>query len=284
MRRKAAALLLCLLLCLSLGCEAFAEDSKNEYEPVKIYFDGLLSCRGYDTPDGIYMPLDALCTLAGIELKQEKDDENGVLHLYGRGLDISSAYGEDYISVNGRYLFSPGGLPLIDGRLCLYAESAAMMFSTRLEAGEDGKLNINTGRLQAIGGGMDYYYDAASVEDIFWMARIINSEAGKESLAGMLAVGQVVLNRVADERFPNSVFGVIFDRGGGVQFTPVEDATVYVQPEELSVIAACMCYEGYDIIGSSMYFVNPRTGDSSWFDANKEYFTSVGNHDFYVDR
>lgn len=44
----------------------------------------------------------------------------------------------------------------------------------------------------------------------FCMAQNIYFEAGNQSLAGKIAVSQVVLNRVVDRNFPDSVCGVIY--------------------------------------------------------------------------
>ena len=53
------------------------------------------------------------------------------------------------------------------------------------------------------------------------------------------------------------------------------------QPEEC-VIAAKLCLEGYDIVGGSLYFVNPDIGVSGWFRQTRTYVTSIGDHDFYA--
>ena len=54
----------------------------------------------------------------------------------------------------------------------------------------------------------DSFYGA---RDVYWLSHIINAEAGNQPMDGQIAVGNVVLNRVADERFPNSVKEVVFD-------------------------------------------------------------------------
>ena len=58
----------------------------------------------------------------------------------------------------------------------------------------------------------------ASAEDLELMACIIQCEAEGEPYAGKLAVGSVVMNRVASSSFPNTVMGVIYQSG---QFSPV---------------------------------------------------------------
>lgn len=58
----------------------------------------------------------------------------------------------------------------------------------------------------------------ASAEDLELLACIIQCEAEGEPYEGKLAVGSVVMNRVASSSFPNTVMGVIYQSG---QFSPV---------------------------------------------------------------
>lgn len=58
----------------------------------------------------------------------------------------------------------------------------------------------------------------SSAEDLELLACIIQCEADGEPYAGKLAVGSVVMNRVASSSFPNTVMGVIYQSG---QFSPV---------------------------------------------------------------
>ncbi len=58
-------------------------------------------------------------------------------------------------------------------------------------------------------------YDA---NDLAMLAAIIECEAGNQPYEGLIAVGSVVINRVRDSRFANSIAGVIFSPG---QFSPV---------------------------------------------------------------
>ncbi len=52
------------------------------------------------------------------------------------------------------------------------------------------------------------------------MSAIINCEAGGESYQGKLAVGIVVVNRMNSKAFPNTLRGVIYQKG---QFSPVRN-------------------------------------------------------------
>lgn len=55
------------------------------------------------------------------------------------------------------------------------------------------------------------------------MSAIIFCEAGAESYTGKLAVGIVVMNRMRSKKFPNTVKGVIYDKG---QFTPARSGAL----------------------------------------------------------
>ena len=119
-------------------------------------------------------------------------------------------------------------------------------------------------------------------QDVYWLSRIIYAESGNQPLAGQIGVGNVVLNRVDNSRFPDTVYEVIFDRTYGVQFSPVESGSIYAEPDEEAVVAAKLALEGYNTAGESLYFVNPDIGAGSWFASNLTYVTSIGDHDFYA--
>ena len=141
-----------------------------------------------------------------------------------------------------------------------------------------GSIDLDLTDVALLSDGETYY----NQQDVYWLSRIIYAESGNQSLAGQIAVGNVVLNRVADERFPDSVYGVIFDQSYGVQFSPVETGGIYAEPDEEAVVAAKLALEGYNTAGESLYFVNPSIGAGSWFAANLTYVTSIGDHDFYA--
>jgi N-acetylmuramoyl-L-alanine amidase len=118
-------------------------------------------------------------------------------------------------------------------------------------------------------------------DDLYWLARIIQAEAGGEPFEGKIAVGNVVLNRVRSAEFPSTVYGVIFDRKFGVQFTPTANGSIYCEPSLESVIAARICLEGYTLSDQALYFFNPRTAGSSWIAKHRPYAFRIGNHAFY---
>lgn len=119
-------------------------------------------------------------------------------------------------------------------------------------------------------------------DEVYWLSKIIHSEAGGESLIGQIAVGNVVLNRVASSDFPNTIYSVIFDRVGGVQFEPVINGSIHLAPTYSSVEAAKRALSGENAAGESLFFLNPAKAQNFWILKNRTFYTSIGNHDFYL--
>ena len=123
--------------------------------------------------------------------------------------------------------------------------------------------------------------DIYSYEDLYWLSRIISAEARGEPFIGQLAVGTVVINRTRSHYYPDTVYKVIFDRVGGVQFTPASTGSVYREPTESSVIAAKLCLEGFSLDPTILFFFNSSIAKGTWITSNREYTMTVCHHDFY---
>lgn len=118
-------------------------------------------------------------------------------------------------------------------------------------------------------------------EDLYWLSRIISAESRGESLRGQVAVGNVILNRVASGQFPDTIRDVIFDRKDAVQFEPVANGTIYSEPTAQSVLAARLALSGTSVVGNSLYFFNPSYSSGSWVRQNRPYHGTIGCHVFY---
>jgi len=288
--------LLSRFLCLCLACVllfglgspvAFAdgeEGAEEAAEPaitaVRVYVDGLLTARAYRCGGEALLPLETLCGLLGLDCTTEWDAESGVLRMSAHGFSLEADAGQAYFCVNGRYLYNPAGFRLIDGKACFPAEPAARIFTLDIRDADDGEsLELDTAEMAVLSGGVTYYSDTYGSEELFWLARIISAEAGHQSMDGLIGVGNVVLNRMKSEAYPDSIHDVIFD---GFQFEPVQDGHVYREPTEASVIAACLCLEGYNTAGESLYFIDPRYADDSWLRYNRTFVVTLGTHDFYA--
>ncbi len=99
--------------------------------------------------------------------------------------------------------------------------------------------------------------------DVYDLATIIDNEARNQPLAGKIGVGAVVMNRVENDRFPNSIREVILSPGQFAHLRYVE-----VLPESLQ--AAKVALKGYDPTGGAIYFYNPETSTSKWIFTRKK--------------
>ena len=137
----------------------------------------------------------------------------------------------------------------------------------------------------------DRYFQGAAVTspdaaynavDFYWLSRIISAESRGEPMEGQIAVGNVVLNRVASPDSPDTIYGVIFDDRWGGQFEPVRNGTAYNTPTQESVQAAIACLAGENTVGESLYFLAPELTDNHWTMENRPYVTTIGAHWFYL--
>ena len=123
---------------------------------------------------------------------------------------------------------------------------------------------------------------AYTEEDLYWLSRVISAESRGEPLLGQIAVGTVVLNRVASDAFPDTIREVVFDTNHAVQFEPVANGTIYQEPAASSVLAARLCLAGARAAGQSQYFYAPALSEGVWINANRPYYITIGCHRFFL--
>lgn len=126
-----------------------------------------------------------------------------------------------------------------------------------------------------------------SEEDYEALLRIVQAEAGNEDTKGKILVANVVLNRVVDERFPNSVYDVVFQRAGGkAQFSPIASGSYYkVVVTEDTREAVDRALAGEDYSEGALFFAARRYAGSSqmrWFDECLTKLFSYGGHEFFT--
>lgn len=117
-----------------------------------------------------------------------------------------------------------------------------------------------------------------NTSDVQLMARAINGEARGEPYEGQVAVGAVILNRVKDSRFPNSISGVIYQPGA---FTAVSDGQINVTISEGSTVykAAQDAINGWDPTSGCVYYFNPSTATNKWI-WSRPLVKTIGKHRF----
>jgi len=192
-------------------------------------------------------------------------------------MTVRASAGDCYIEAAGRYIGGKDVLS-IDGQLYVPVRSLAKAYNT-VVAWDDATRSVE---LTPFGGTIlpgEAFYDR---DEVYWLSRIIEAEAGGEPMAGKILVGNVILNRVASRDFPNTIYGVIFDRKWGVQFTPAATGTIYNTPSADSVVAAKLVLDDYTLSRLALYFLNPDLAENFWVPANRTFLVSVGGHDFYA--
>ena len=110
------------------------------------------------------------------------------------------------------------------------------------------------------------------------LARLINGEARGEPYKGQVAVGAVVMNRVKGSEFPDTISGVIYQKG---QFSCVTDGQFNKAIDEDSTVykAAQEALNGADPTNGCLFFYNPKTSKSKWLYTRQTVIT-IGSHRF----
>jgi spore germination cell wall hydrolase CwlJ-like protein len=114
---------------------------------------------------------------------------------------------------------------------------------------------------------------------LYCLTLAIYFEARGEPLTGQYLVGQVVLNRVASERYPDDVCGVVFQEG---QFSFTSRPSLRMEDIDAQRTAASIALDlllSYDAPSDVLYFYNPKLADPYW-SKTFEYAFQVGNHRF----
>ena len=127
-----------------------------------------------------------------------------------------------------------------------------------------------------------YRANGYTSDDVMWLSRIVHAESEGEPVNGQIAVANVVLNRVKNSEYPNTIYGVIFDHNYGVQFQPVANGTIYNKPSLKSVYAAKQAVNGENHAGESLYFLNEKIATNFWIVNNRKYYKTINNHSFYL--
>ncbi|MBQ1230214.1 MAG: cell wall hydrolase, partial [Clostridia bacterium] len=194
------------------------------------------------------------------------------------GLTMTVQQGAAYITSNGHVYYTVGKVLNRNGSLYVPIRPLARTFNVALTWNAARRcVELSTkDRLTPF-----VAWAAYNEDDVYWLSRIISAESRGEPLEGQIAVGNVVLNRVRSSAYPNTIYGVIFDRKHGMQFSPVSFGTIYNPPAASSVIAAKICLEGYTLSKDILFFMNPRLATSSWISKNRPYAFTIGSHDFY---
>ena len=162
----------------------------------------------------------------------------------------------------------------VDGVYGWQTESAVRSFQKKNGLTVDGIAGEKT--LQAMGIYSSGSTNSQNESQVTLLARVINGEARGEPYEGQVAVGAVILNRVQHPSFPNSISGVVYQKGA---FTAVDDGQINAEMYSSSMRAARDALNGWDPTGGAIYYYNPVTATNQWIRSRKIICT-IGKHVF----
>ncbi len=123
-------------------------------------------------------------------------------------------------------------------------------------------------------------------EETKMLEQIVESEATGEDIIGKILIANVIFNRMADDKFPDSVEKVIFQKDGDVyQFSPISDKRFWnVKITSDTKEAVQRAIDGEDYSEGAVYFMARRLARKSsikWFDNNLNWLFKHGGHEFF---
>ena len=104
------------------------------------------------------------------------------------------------------------------------------------------------------------------------------AEAG-DTLEGQKWVMRTIINRVQNERFPDSVYDVVYQKG---QFEVVSSGSYKkVEINENTHLALAAIESGWNETEGSLYWEATSNSDHSWHKKNLQYITTIEGNRYY---
>jgi len=295
MKKRVVNLLLAILTIVSLALPVYAVSTGGtETHRGSIYWNGVaVSGLEYEFINNVcYVTVGSFLSVVDPEAMVE--EENGTVTVSaatvtnvtdgaGSGeagvesetLTLTASAGISYVVANGRYLYVSGGVRLVKGSIAVPVRVLAKAFNLTVNY-EAATKSVLLGEQEGASAYLIPGYAFYNNDTLYWLAHIIHAESGNQLLEGMIGVANVVMNRVAHRSFPNTIYGVLFQRN---QFTPAYSGSIYRAPNERSYIAAKLAMDGANTVSGALFF--NRAGMSSYAARTKTYITTIGGHAFY---
>ena len=143
------------------------------------------------------------------------------------------------------------------------AEEAARQEAAKAKAAASSSSSVTSTQKESYG---------ASTDEVTLLAAIVEKEAGGSGYQGMLAVASVVMNRVRSSSYPDSIAGVIDQKGqftGGIAGL---SRIISRGPSSAAIRAAEAALAGEDIVGGMVSFRSTSTGHSGTVIGDNVFF------------
>lgn len=226
-------------------------------------------------PQAVVEEEGGVVTVTSARVEQIVDDEGNTADVVQETLSMTVSVQVPYIVVNGRYLYAKGSITTVNGSVAAPIRKLALAFNLDVDydAVEHAALLTHVQDRSAYIQSGDSYYDA---DELYWMSRLIYAESGNQPLDGMIAVGNVVMNRVNSPRYPNNIYDVLNQKN---QFVPPSSLSKRT-PNNQSVVAAKLVLDGAEVLPTALFF--NMKGLSSYASRTRPYVTTIGDHAFYA--
>ena len=225
----------------------------------------------------LYLPLRAFANAIG-DAKVSYSSSTKTATLSMQGLYLTATDGGFVTYANDRPLFSfSPNVVMSNGKMYIPASALTKALGVEITSQDNSAVTVS-GRYTPLTPASKFYRE----DEVYWLSKIISAESGGETLIGQIAVGDVIMNRVKSNLYPNTIYGVIFDKKYGVQFSPTLDGSIYRDPTYTATLAAKICLEGTSLSDNALFFLNPKTAESNWIIRSREYAYTIGGHDFYL--
>lgn len=287
-RKRTVHLIFSLVLVLILFCGSSmtalaAENVKAEVvEDITIMVDGKQAELGdtvRELDDRLFLPVVSLADTFGAKVDWDQDNEEVTIHTTeGNRIVLSNGVPVVYFN-ESRYRMDVA--PFIeDGRTYLPIRSLADLLRAAVKWNEDEQLvelisiPLEEDFIPAI---FKNEAEPFTEDDLMLLAKITQVESGYQSYEGQLAVANVILNRVKDSRFPDSIKEVIYS---GKQFPPAHNGLLDKSEPNASVLRAAKdALNGKNNVEDAVYFFNPKVSkDQFW--TSLTVITTIGVHSF----
>ena len=169
-----------------------------------------------------------------------------------------------------------------DGIFGERTQQAVLAFQRDQGLSADGIVGEKTlaalGLSSAGGGSGGGAYGGFSESDVQLLASIISAEARGEPYEGQVAVGAVIMNRIAHPSFPNTLSGVIYQEGA---FSCLYDGGINAAVADSAYQAAREAINGSDPTGGAIYYYNPAKTTNKWI-WSRQVVAVIGAHRFAI--
>ena len=141
-------------------------------------------------------------------------------------------------------------------------------------------------------GSIGYYAQQKVLEnqmdgnDYYTLLQIVEAEATGGEIKSKILIANVVLNRVKDSRFPDTIYDVVWQTAGGSpQFSPTDDGRIYtVSITDDTIEAVDRALAGEDYSQGALFFAARASAEAQnmvWFDQNLVQMFEYGGHEFF---